>query len=179
MFTLTVHLFKELCEEINVWIWLVQDTSISQCLFNISHQSLADLKGVCDFLHNRRKQSSFITGKPEQVLLSSSERLLWYCMYSFLCHCTFLESFVGIYHGLIWTCTVRISLAYRGWLMQENPWKKSETNLWISLRKNGVISRHKQGWNICSLKLRSVTGCNSSCRGVFVGTQTVSNAINK
>lgn len=43
-FTLMVHLFKELCEEINAWIWLVQDTSISQCLFNISHQSLADLK---------------------------------------------------------------------------------------------------------------------------------------
>lgn len=105
VFTLTEHLFKELGAEINARV-----TLISQWPFYhfVSDHSWSEktLQWVCEFLHNRRKQSSFITGKPEQVLLSSLDRWwLWYGMYSDMNNQ--LLGFIKVLseHCLFYSCT--------------------------------------------------------------------------
>lgn len=113
-------------------------------------------KGVCYFLHNRRKQGSFVA--------SLSEFLGFFItmIATTLCALT-LKSIVGIYHRLIWTRTVSVeNVNWTNCADQQR--KKSETPSWTYL---GLIQfchpiRLKNGW----FKFGLVRGCNSSCRGV-------------
>lgn len=86
LFTLTIGLFVEPCEATSASCsrseTLGPQRALQQTTANLeaSKQGVFVCMCVCDFLHNRRKQSSFITSKPQQVGLSSSLRLLRCCI---------------------------------------------------------------------------------------------------
>lgn len=125
------------------------------------------LQGVCDFLHNRRKQSSFITDKTVHASLSYYKyrtmaeilHVLKHGWNQLLGYITALVYTVNswVYWILEQTCTDtgRISLAYRGRWMQKK------------LAKNKQICEcvenlpYTESWNIYS------------CLSVFVVTLSV------
>lgn len=170
VFTLTEHLFKELCAEINAQMVVHVKYSCHKGFFlpfcTRPQLIWKTLRWVRGFLHNRRKQSSFITGKPEQVLLSSSDR---FDGCDTACTQTLWNQLLGFIKVLS-EHSLSVSLLHTESGLSRNLWEK----VW-NKHMNRSEGANGWGWVIN----RNITRYNNSCRGVFVGTQTRSSVINK